>query len=332
MRTTRRMVQTMNVHDPIAFDTDRESNAKIQLKDQYEGRCFEGYLVETILAVERLGRTRINRVGDISQGIVEVQFVALCFRYHAGDAIAGMEILNKSAILTGRPAPKLVGIAGQGVVPAALSINEGNETLGVGQFVPVEIVSVTHPPDQPQAAAIVKPLTCRRKDYIWKVSQAAGETFAGDISVILGDFLEMLEARRLVLGNQGQAKAREFFAKQLSTYRQGAALPQGFSPVELDTKEKIEAWASSLAPGTSWVRPLEKSYDWVGVCQVGEGEVPENYVRIDASPEVVCTVLLNAISNTMKVLGDLPKVYHTEALVKNHVNVFMAMRNAQLSA
>jgi len=331
MRISRRFLQTLNVHDPIAFDTDRTSNAKLQLKDQYEGKCFEGYFVEEILAVERLSRTKINRVGDISQGTVEAQFVALCFRYHAGDAIAGMEILNKSAILTGRPAAKLVGVPGQGVAPAALSINEGNETLGVGQFVPVEVVSVQHSAGQSQAAIIVRPLECRKKEYVWKVSQPADAAFREKIAPTLGDFLKLLEERGAILADAKQTSVRQFFSKQLSSYRHEVPLPPSFEPVDLNTKDLILAWAASLKPDTLWTRPLERDYDWVGVCQVVGDADPNRYIHVCASPEIICSVILNALSSAVKVLSDLPKVYHTEALAISHTNVFMAMRKAQIS-
>jgi hypothetical protein len=322
-----RFVKTLNV-DPITFDTDRVSNAKIHLKDQYEQKCFGGYFIEDVETIERLSHTAINRVGDISFGYVEVQFVALCFRYNVGDPIAGMEILNRSAILTGRPAAQLL----PSIAPAAFSIDGGNESLGERQFVPVEILTVTHTPMQPQATALVRPLTCRLQEYVWEVSQPTSAAFAKDIEVVIDDLLVALADKARVLADDGKT-TRAFFTKQLATFRGGKEipLPAHFTPFPLTTSDEIAAWVAAMKPGTAWTRPLENEYDWAGVCQVSEGAVHSAYRRVAASPEVICSSIINSLAGATRVLSDLPRVYHTQALLESHVNIFMLMRRAQIA-
>lgn len=329
MRVRKRFVKTLNV-DPIPFDTDRVTNAKIQLKDQYERRCFGGFYIEEIETIERLSRTAINRVGDISQGNVEVQFVARCFRFNVGDPIAGMEILNRSALLTGSPTQCLLSGDRPSLAPIALSIDGGNETLGERQLVPVRILTVTHTPMQAQATALVEPLTCRPREYIWEVSQAAGEAMSQNTEVLIEDYLDALEGKKRALSAPEGGKVRSFFAKQLATYSGGKKVPppKAFTPRPIQTRDEIVAWIAEMKPGSAWTRPLEEEYDWPGVCQV-TADPPGPYTRVAASPEVICASILNALAGATRVLTDLPRVYHTEEMLKSHVNVFLSMRRAQ---
>lgn len=327
-RTRRQYVVTLDV-DPISFDSDRESLALLLLRDRYNGRCFKGYFILQVERVSRLSRTRCNRLGDVDRGTVEVEFEALCSRYYPGDVVAGVAVLGCGGILTGAPDPKL------GFPPVAVTLIEPNETIAEGQVVPVEIISADHGPMQPLVSAAARLLTCRLEAPVFRVVGKAPppEKLAEVASDLLLEFAAALAARDALLAGPG-ARPRSFFALRLATFRGGdedRALPPGFAPRPLLGRDDALEWARALAPGSLWTRPLERAYDWAGVCSVDPAApLPPRYKVVDVTPEAAFALVLNAAANAVAALNDFVKVYHTEELIKAHVHLFRIMSRAQV--
>lgn len=347
MRVDRQFRVTLDV-EPIEFDSDRLSNAEIIVKEKYQGRNLQGFFIQEVLKIEKLSRTRITNTGDaVAFGTVDVQFLARCHRYYQSDPIPGMKITGGGGgeILTGTPV-KTVDLP-----PIALTILDPRDTFAVGKIIPAELQHVTHAPMQKEASGIAKFLTCQEEEVIWKVSSSLTSRLDG-LRQIVERIVEAVAVRKEIQESGGiQATAREFFQNRLNTFKTPRELDAAYTPREFgsdgDGADKITAdlkeWISSMVPGTLWARPLEKGYDWLGVCQIVPPEKAEELVSrsaqdknpplsiVEATPEVIFSTIVHQALRSLELLNQMHKVYHDEALLRAHKNVILLMTRHQIA-
>lgn len=327
MRLEQNFVVRLDV-EPIVFDADREVAALAQLRTTYAGRCFRDTFIVKVLGLVpgRMSDTRINRLGDTpGQGTVEVEFRADCFRLYPGDPIAGMVVGVRGAVVVGAASPRL------GLPPIVVTLNEPNDIFTVDRIVPVEVVAASHLPMQETISAIARPLACRQRGVVWTATK--GGPVEPEKLAALGKRLENALAGRAALAGAGgdAALARAFFLKLLNSFLgDPPPLPAGFEPREVGGGADLAALLAAMAPGTRWVRPLEKEYDWAGVCRVADGAaLPDHYEEAQAAPEAILAMAQNEILGGVGVVDDLTRVYHTKALLTQHKPIFLLMRQKQ---
>jgi hypothetical protein len=240
----------------------------------------------------------------------------------------------RSNIIVGSAAPRLP------LPPLAITLNEPNDIFTVDKIIPVEVVSAIHSPMQGEISAIARPLACRRKETVWTVAEPARAGAGVDPEKLseLGKRLEeVLEARAALVESSDETEqglARNLLLSCLNTYKTPAPLPAGFEPQEVAGAEGLKKLQSLLTPGTRWTRPLEKEYDWAGVCQVSlppDAPLPPNYEAATAPAEAVLAMFQNAILGAVGVVNDMTRVFYTKEILTSHKAIFLLMRMKQLS-
>lgn len=336
MRFATSFTVTLDVSDPIRFETDRENNALLQVRDVYQGRCYRGKYIIEVTHVKKISRCRINQVGVIGGGTVTVSFVAQCSRLHGGDAIAGMRILKRQQILVGQA----IMPAGRDEEPATLTMINPNESIAEHQILPVRIIEIQYSPLQTEPSAVAELLTCRAKEKVWVVADEvatprAAKTQGRIIDSLCSQLAEVLEERDRLLGTKGLAEVRTFFGNRLKTYRNETPLPAHFRERPLANIDDVQKWAAELKPGTVWTRPLEKAFDWEGVCEVAAGDAAhpassEGRAPSGAPSSAIVSTVLCEVLNSVQVLNDLAQIFNDQTLVEKHINVWKLMQARQL--
>lgn len=317
---------TIDTVDPIGFAKDVVGNALLQVRDVYEGKCYQGKFIHSILRICRTSRCRINRVGTVGEGTIEVKFQARCSKYHPGDAIAGMQVVCGQPLTGDAVGPR------SAAEPAVLTIINPNATFAVGQVLPVRIARVNYAPLSDKPSAATELLTCRLEETIWDVAAPQAAMSEEIIAKIYQQIAEALKERQTIQETKGEQEVRTLFGGLLATYqgKQEKPLPPALKPVALETFADFAAWAKKLKPGTRWTRPLTKPFDWVGVCEVTKTFEPERYRVVRAGADEIISTMLCTILNSVQVLNDFPQVFPSDRTIQSHMNVWILMRKAQL--
>jgi hypothetical protein len=318
---------TIDTVDPIGYAKDSVGNALLQVRDVYEGKCFQGKFIHSILGICRTSRCRINRVGcEVGSGTVEVKFRALCSRYHPGDAVAGMQVVCGQPLTGDAVGPR------SAVEPAVLTIINPNATFAVGQVLPVRIIRVSYDPLSDKPSAATELLTCRLEETIWEVAAPQQALTEEVIAKIYQQVAEAIEDRQAIQKTKGDQQVRVLFAGLLATYQgqKEKPLPPTLKPFELETFAAFMAWVKKLKPETRWTRSLTKPFDWVGVCEATDKFESEQYRVVRAGADEIISAVLCAVLNSVQVLNDFPRVFPSDRVIQSHMNVWMLMRKAQL--
>jgi hypothetical protein len=345
----------LGVKNPFAFDAERESEAIMRVREEYKGRCYRDKYIYDIVAVVNISRCALSLSGPAGEATVNVTFEAECSRLNVGDCIGVMDVRVRGQILTG----EIVGPRAA-THPAVLSMINPSETFAKGNLLPVRILHVQYPPNAEKPTAAVEFLTCRKRSVVWEVVSAAGEgkgegVHSAQVINNLGKALEgTLAARAKIAENPDELPVRDLFRKCLSTYKVEGPTAGGGGPspaaleerlggktvdFPLDTAAAVQAWKAALVPGTRWVCPLEKAYDWAGVQKVdaaaGTSAVPPGNAAAPCDHKtgtatVVFGAILERLADRVQLLNDLTVAFRDPAVAKAHYNVLRLMLNEQL--
>ena len=315
---------TLNIQDPVQFETSRQEHTLLQLRDTFQGRCYKGVFILEVQACTRISRCLLNPVGTIGTGAVNATFTALCARYHVGDALPAMKVLQRGKILTG------VSSVTPGVdqPEITLTITPSHETISEGQLVPVRLTHIRYPPTQVSPVAAAQILTCRTECTYWEVTDDDNGEAQGLATALLPELEEALARKGRLSPNL--RKVRSFFEKLLLTFKDPKDVPGGWVKSELTAEPRVSEWVSALKPGTVWVQPLEMPYDWAGVCRVPAGQLPAGVKALPVSAKVVVNNVLNAVTNTTQVLNGFATLFEEEARIRSHMNIWKIMNDSRL--
>jgi hypothetical protein len=350
MRIENRFSVTLNVH-PIEFDSDAERNALLLVKETYEKRCYQGFYIREVLRVERISRTRINRVGKIGDGVVDVIFLADCQRLHVNDMVAGMEVVSSSHTIVGKPAK------GTSVQPVAMTLLNPNAIIAKGQIIPVRVIEAENTAMQEQASAAVELLTCRTTETIWRVAGTTLPTGSA-FEHVWRDFAAAVREAGRIAGDESANATRGLFRNLLASFPKGGlplldgfektveieasdeVLQKGAADLEAaiaESRERYKEWVRSMVAGSTWTRPLELPFDWAGVCAVRESSLKaavesKRYKVVNAQAGEIAIHLLCNITDAVRLLNETTQVYNTPALLESHLTIFRLMRASQHAA
>lgn len=119
---------TLNIDHPCKFIAS-EANAKRQVKDTFEGKCYYGSLILEVVSIDKTSMCRLITSNHNATGIVNVCFTARVINYRKGDIIvdAKIEIASGQVVATSKYA----------VITIIKSLN--NKILTNGQTIPVRV-------------------------------------------------------------------------------------------------------------------------------------------------------------------------------------------------
>lgn len=336
MRFVDDFVVTIEVPDPVGFETDRERNALLAVRSQYEGRCYLGKYLMEVQEVREISSCRLKPVGAPGEGVVNVRFTALCSRAGPGDVFPTAQVVHRKKLVvaqgenTGRP----------GREPAALTVVEPSDMISEGQLLPLVVETIQYPPMKSQPSAIAKLLVCRLpgEGKAWKISARwPGDERGERLLASLLEDLEAAFAEAARLNEESNTKAsRGFCGSLLSTHRKGPAVPETLQCVGFGgggrpfDSAAARDWARSLAPGEVWLRPYEKPYDWCGAARADAPGEAEKY-QVDRVPaEAAVAALLTEAANAAWALNGLASKLQTRKAIDELTGLWRHLRARQL--
>lgn len=333
------METSMDVKNPIDFCSDERNNALIKLRDDYEGKCYQGKFIIKVLSVDAVSSCRIHNTGEIGTGCVDVQFTVLWSRRGEGSTVPMVKIVAVGEILTGescmhnREEKNGGSVDLRGKESMLVSFLEPSAALREGVKIPAKIVNVRYEPKSiPSATA--KMLTCREKCTVWEISTGPTSASNGVEDKLTGIYKSYMEDYdRVMKGISDSESISKFFKYLLSTYQEAdVALPGGF-----EEHEGFEGLLSKMHKGTYWCRPLQKPFGTSQVYRL-DGAAALKYAESgDADVKRVdCKVafmrmLLEATSE-VETLAELVYQFRTIEDIKMQKGVWKVMSNSQRTA
>lgn len=130
----------IDIDNPIEAFVDANYLINI-LKDKYEGKCYMGKLVKTVLKIVERSRCMINQMGSPTKGIMSVRFSAECEVYYEGELVCGLQVLEndgKHIVVA-----KVVGRRKEMI--CMIAVESFSKSISVGQIVPIRVVSSKYP-------------------------------------------------------------------------------------------------------------------------------------------------------------------------------------------
>lgn len=98
--------------------------------------------------------------------------------------------------------------------------------------------------------------------------------------------------------------------------------------------ETFKELVRSMDVGSLWTRPLERPFDWTGICEVQPSALKTvvdsgRYRVVHAQSGEIAIQLLCDITDTIRLLNETTRVYNTPELISSHTTVFRLMRERQ---
>lgn len=337
---------TLDIRDPEEYCSRPEEYAMAFLRRRYVGKNLRGAQVLEVLEILRRSDC-VMRDSDLSaEANVHLEFRARVVVLGQWDIVTGVRVANMgSQMIVGRS--EVEGVVVVNVVPSAEA-----ETLRVDQLVSVRIIRVQFSPDQAQATAVARVLTCDRTAPVFALEADLDGEDARALAPLAAQARDLLAARAALMAARRDDVL--FFEQLLYSYARSGAEGQ---TVETAGPEPAAAWegpagqplaggaaanlleivAGALAEGRAavrgtWSRDLALHRSSPLAVRVPPGQAPPaRWAKARAeSPRVAFADMLTTVSNFLKAVNEMTALYGTRELVDSHKNVWLAMRNAQL--
>ncbi len=361
-RTHRKVFDyTLTIPNPVHFCANKAGHTLGMLQAQLVGKNFKGARIVRIDSVLAMSAVHIQRTNGSGGGYMDVRVLAETEVFAKWDILVGVRILYNKPIVLGVYAPRggteRLGEAAAGAATAVVTLaaTEITRTLAQDQLVAVRVIQASHPPMKQQVAIYGVPLSCDRAAPVYRLRGTLDKTAQAALGPLLSAIAEELAARQDLVAAR---RADLWFFESLLH-------PMRVTPGPPETDQAIPAWPG----GPEWVGPLDPQggpvHGAVSVLDVvrravvlGEsvpvagvwsrplglyrssplavhlaaelGAPPEDWGPVvDGTAKAVFAEFLKNILDYLGAIRELPAVYGTPELIKQHTGLWEAMRRMQ---
>lgn len=319
---TRIFEATLSFSDPLSYGAQPERSILQQLRQDYVGRCWQGYYIREVLDVIARSACRIDRVGN-GGATVDVRFRVTCFQARPGDVVlarvtllaAGQRVMAEADFEigdrsdAGRTQSRLQAAsgdrsgAGRTQSPPIIVVLSGDlaTVLAPGQKAPVRISGAMHAPTRANVPAIGGVYLPPQDEPVYVLTSTLTQAEAESL------FDLVHAARSLFEGLDVDAALRLY------------GLPKGSSLYDL-----IETEPGKLAEGTAWARRGDTL-----VAQTGPA-VSEKRPNVRCPALEAATAMLTAAYRDRRAVAMVAGQY-TEAERKAHQKLWDALARKSAS-
>lgn len=329
---------TLAVEEPITAAANKELFVQSQLESIYLGRCYKGAFITRILSLTRVSDIVLGKTNSYGEARIHVAFTARVWLAGVWDILVGAEVKGTTGLVTCEYRVEEKGEAPV-VVAVSLYANPFAAAAAVGHKVAIRIVKTHYSPMRPFVSVHGVILTCERLRPVYYAPRA----LRADRAQELGQLVAAVDRERALRANAPNHEAIQFFELLLHPYRLKAPAdadlrhPSRMPGADyMDVVELARAAAAAGEAGEAaesggghyWTRPLDLASS--SSLSARLKEPPPGAKVIESTPEGVLAEHLGCIYNFLRAAREMAEIYD-EAEIKRHMNIWNAMRSAQLA-
>lgn len=335
MRFTKLFTVSMDIENPTNFMYDDVNHAMIQLRNEYEQRCYQGCFIVNILEIIKISDCIIITTNLDGNGKITVKFKADVCVYRNRDILTDVTIQKLDKFILG--SHKIEDIPN---VIVTLSRSQLAKTLRIGQKISIVVHRVIYKPFKPTVAIAATVLT---RESIAPVFQVQGTISRDDINTLFKYVIKINEEleKRETLIVDGYKEGLWFFEELLygstSDFKKDDETIQseGYINWQGPSSKKTVGSTLNILNIINNIQKSGKDYDMTGywtrdialfrssplINKLEKSELP-----IQVPPIVLIDIYLNNILNSLQATREMVGIYNTDELLKSHKNLWVAMQ------
>lgn len=350
MRFTKLFTVSMDIENPTNFMYDEVKHAMIQLRNEYEQRCYQGCFIVHILEIIKISDCIIITTNLDGNGKITVKFKADVCVYRIRDILTDVTIQKLEKFIFGSHEIENIQNVqniqkeqkeqkGQNVI-VTLSRSELAKTLRIGQKISVVVHRVLYKPFKPTVAIAASVLT---RESIAPVFQVQGTISRDDINTLFKYVIKINEEleKRETLIVDGYKEGLWFFEELLygstSDFKKDDETIQseGYINWQGPSSKKTVDGTLNILNIINNIQTSGEDYDMTGywtrdialfrssplINKLEKSELP-----IQVPPIVLIDIYLNNILNSLQATREMVGIYNTDELLKSHKNLWVAMQ------
>lgn len=331
MILTRNFEITLYINNPISFCANKQHNVKLELENNYVGKCFQGVYILEILEVLQVSKCRINNVSLTNNSIIDVKFTANVFLINKWEIIIGAEIIKNQSLLIGvyKKNDLEIDIT---FMPTTVIAN----TISLGQIVPIRVIESLHKSRTNKIAVAGVLLTCDIRSEIYKnTTTEINKAYLPEIYLILDDIKQELSLRKTLVKNHKEKVI--FFEKLLYSYKASSNQVKSYPIIDDLTYEGLSVDMSNEVMNIFdmvynqksigyWHRPLTfcRSSPFV----LFTTTKPQNFKVIPL--HIIIIEFAKPMLSFLVAIRELVETYNSPELISSHENIWNIMKLKQI--
>lgn len=301
---------SLNIPSPIDLYSDPENNIIEALRAIYENKCYKSCRIEKILEVVQRSECVIDPRGHISEGRINVKF------------LAQVTILNKNEVLNGctiTHIDKNMISATNDRASIMLKFEESMSTFRCGQIIPVVIKNTMYNIGSSRISISATPFIPKRTSVCYHIDGKLTTEEKQQLKPAIARLAEETD----YMNNNRDNGAYDFFGKLIYPHKDGEKTPGGVKIVDVKTlvDDQTPGWyvRDSIINTTS--------------TDVHRYDDSPNDLNISIAPEVsvfdAIVALLHEYTDRLRIIREMTIIYKDKDVVKSHSNIWKVIHTGK---
>lgn len=320
---------TLLIVNPISFCVNKMNNIMIELKNQYENKCFQGTYIINIINIVQTSSCKIINTNASAQATIDVKFLASIFILDEWEILIGSKIDKNNSIII-----CVYNNYGMNIITTFKPTTINSHLFTINQYIPLRIIKARHKPKTNQIATIGILLTCDTKAEVYYVEGEINKNYMFEMIRLL-DKIKLELQRRDDIYSKNKDRIL-FFEKLLYSYKDIKSSPEIYNIVDQITYTNYAVKFDNPLLNIFnifdknltgyWYRPLSmfRSCPYIIHKLSYEG----NYISIP--PHTMVIEFLKQIYSFLHTISDMTELYNTDELINTHENIWLMMRLKQI--